>query len=139
VVRPSVCPDLVEIDMTSGQPPKHTVLVVEDDPILRNILAEALAGEGHAVVTAWNGEEALTIASTLVGQLALVVTDILLPVMDGIDLADRLACLNPAPPVLFISGVKTERVVPGPVLSKPFGPTAFLEQVGRLLSNARHH
>ena len=113
----------------------QTVLVVEDDPMLRGILAEALASEGHSVLTAWNGEEALAIASTLVGQLALVVTDVLLPVMDGLDLADRLASLSPAPSVLFISGIRTDRVLPGPVLKKPFGPTAFLEEVGRLLPN----
>jgi CheY-like chemotaxis protein len=124
--------------MRSGQLPKQTVLVVEDDPMLRGILAEALSSEGHAVLTAGNGEEALAIAGTLIGQLGLVVTDVLLPVMDGLELADRLACLNPAPPVLFISGVRTKRVLPGPVLSKPFGPEAFLAQVGRLLSTVQH-
>jgi CheY-like chemotaxis protein len=123
--------------MTSGQLLKQTVLVVEDDPMLRSILAEALSSEGHAVLTAGNGEEAFAIASTLVGQLGLVVTDVLLPIMDGLELADRLACLNPAPPVLFISGVRSARVLPGPVLNKPFGPTAFLEQVGRMLPSVQ--
>ena len=57
---------------------------------------------------------------------------------DGVDVADSLAKLNPAPPVLFISGVKTDRVLPGPVLYKPFGPMAFLEKVGRMLSSVPH-
>jgi two-component system, cell cycle sensor histidine kinase and response regulator CckA len=112
--------------------PRQTVLVVEDDSMLRGILAEALAAEGHAVLTARDGEEALAIASTLVGQLALVVTDVLLPVMDGLELAERLASLDPAPSVLFISGIRIDRPLPGPILKKPFGPTAFLEEVGRL-------
>lgn len=124
--------------MGSGQLRKQTVLIVEDDAMLRRILAEALAEEGFAVLTAEDGEEALAIASTLHEQLGLVVTDILLPVMDGLDLADHLARLDPAPPVLFISGITPDRDVPGPLLAKPFGPSAFLEQVNRILPAAQH-
>ena len=68
------------------------------------------------------------------GDSIFVVTDILLPHIDGLDLADHLAGLSSPPPILFISGVKVERTVPGPVLAKPFGPVAFLEQVGRMLT-----
>ena len=53
--------------------------------------------------------------------------------MDGLELAERLASFNPTPSVLFISGIRTDRVLPGPVLKKPFGPTAFLEEIARLL------
>jgi len=120
--------------MRSDASNQQIVLVVEDDPMLRGILAEALAGEGLAVLTAATGEEALAIAGPLDGQLGLVVTDILLPHIDGLDLADHLAGLSSPPPVLFISGVKVKRTLPGPLLAKPFGPVAFLEQVGRLLT-----
>lgn len=119
--------------MTSAQLRKQTVLLVEDDVMLLGILAEALAQEGFAVLTAEDGKQALTIASALAAQLDLVVTDVLLPVMDGLELAARLACLKPPPAVLFISGIATHRDVPGPVLAKPFGPNAFLEQVARLI------
>jgi two-component system, cell cycle sensor histidine kinase and response regulator CckA len=118
---------------------KQTVLIVEDDPMLRRILAESLAAEGLAVLTAEDGEQALAIASTLDEQLGLVVTDVLLPVMDGLELAGRLARLKPALPVLFISGVTADGSTPGPLLRKPFGPSAFLEQVGRLLPSVQHH
>ena len=120
--------------MTSDASTKPIVLIVEDDPMLRGILAEALAGEGLVVLTAATGEEALAIASPLNGQLGLVVTDVLLPHMDGLELADHLAGLSSPPPILFISGVKVERTLPGPVLAKPFGQMAFLEQVGRMLT-----
>jgi two-component system cell cycle response regulator CpdR len=119
--------------MTSDASNKQIVLVVEDDPMLRGILAEALAGEGLVVLTAATAEEALAIAS-LDGQLGLVVTDVLLPHIDGLELADHLAGLSSPPPILFISGVKVGRTLPGPVLAKPFGPMAFLEQVGRMLT-----
>jgi DNA-binding response OmpR family regulator len=116
---------------------RPTVLIVEDDAILRSILAQALADEGYAVLTADDGEPALAIASTL--RLDLVVTDLLLPLMDGLELADRLAHLEAPPPVLFISGVISKRKVPGPVLTKPFGPSAFLGQVAHMLPGAQHH
>jgi two-component system, cell cycle response regulator CpdR len=125
--------------MNFGRSRKQTLLLVEDDAMLRSILAEALADEGYAVLTAEDGEQALAIASTLEGQLGLVVTDIRLPVMNGLELADRLACLKPPPPVLFISGVTADQNVSGPLLAKPFGPSAFLEQVARLLPIVKHH
>jgi CheY-like chemotaxis protein len=125
--------------MNFRQSRKQTVLLVEDDAMLRSILAQALADEGYAVLTAEDGEQALAIASTLEGQLGLVVSDIRLPVMNGLELADRLACLKPPPPVLFISGVMADQNVSGPLLAKPFGPSAFLEQVARLLPIVKHH
>jgi two-component system, cell cycle sensor histidine kinase and response regulator CckA len=123
--------------MTSDGSRNQIVLVVEDDPMLRSILAQALAEEDLLVLTAATGEEALAIARPLDGQLGLVVTDVLLSLMDGLELADQLAGLSSPPPVLFISGVKVERTLPGPVLAKPFGPTAFLEQVDRMLTAVR--
>src|SRR5688572_5209177 len=105
--------------MTSGQSRKQTVLIVDDDAMLRGILAQALADEGFAVLTAETGEQALAIASPLDGQLSLVVTDVLLPEMDGLDLAAALASLKAPPAVLFISGVTPMQDIPGPVLAKP--------------------
>ena len=74
--------------MTPKQSRKHTVLLVEDDALLRSILAQALADEGLAVVTAETGEPALAIASTLNNRLGLVVADIVLPVF-GIRNSDQ--------------------------------------------------
>jgi DNA-binding response OmpR family regulator len=125
--------------MNFGQSRKHTVLLVDDDAMLRGILAQALADEGYAVLTAEDGEQALAIASTLDGQLDLVVTDIRLPVMNGLELAARLAYLKAPPPVLFMSGVTADRNTASPLLAKPFGPSAFLEQVARMLPSAQHH
>jgi CheY-like chemotaxis protein len=125
--------------MNFRQSRKQTVLLVEDDAMLRSILAQALADEGYAVLTAEDGEEALATASTLEGQLGLIVTDIRLPVMSGLELAARLAGLKTPPPVLFISGITADRKAATPLLAKPFGPSAFLEQVARMLPSAQHH
>lgn len=113
-------------------PIMSTVLVVDDEPMLRYLLARTLADEGYPVIAVENGEQALLLASTLVGQLALVVTDIRMPGMDGLQLARRLAQLEFPPPVLFISGSADDAEVPGPFLAKPFLPGALVEQVGRL-------
>ena len=111
---------------------RRTVLLVDDDPLLRALLARALADDGYAVLAAENGEEALTLASTLIDQLGLVITDIRMPVMDGVQLAAHLAQLRPTLPILFISGFAGGVDLPGPVLPKPFHPRAFLDRVRQL-------
>jgi CheY-like chemotaxis protein len=114
------------------------------DPILCGLLAEVLFSDGHAVLTAATADEALAIASTYLRQLSLVIVDVLLPFMggvelDGVELAGELASANPSLPVLFISGVLTGRELPpGPVLRKPFGRSTFLDAVSRLLPSAQH-
>jgi CheY-like chemotaxis protein len=118
--------------------PCATVLVVDDDSGLRGVLARALAEAGYRVLTAADGEEALALAGTLIGQLGLVVTDVRMPVMDGITLAGRLAHLPSPPPVLFISGYADGHEIPGPYLTKPFGPAVLLEAVGQIVSTPSH-
>jgi CheY-like chemotaxis protein len=104
--------------------PLSTVLVVDDDPMLRYLLARTLADEGYPVIAVENGEQALILASSLIGQLALVITDIRMPGMGGLQLARCLANLEVPPPVLFISGFAADAEVPGPFLAKPFLPQA---------------
>lgn len=127
------------MDSPPGQSARQTVLLVDDDPMLRPILARALVAGGYAVLTAADGEEALVLASTLNGQLRLVVTDIRMPGMDGVELAAHLARLDSALPVLFISGFAAKTEIPGPFLQKPFAPRAFLEQVERMLNSSVPH
>jgi CheY-like chemotaxis protein len=116
------------------------ILVVDDDPGLRQMMARALSQEGYRVLTAAGGEEALTLAGTLLERLSLVVTDIRMPDMDGLELAAHLAQLTPSPHVLFVSGyvpLAAGASLPGPFLSKPFSPDALASQVRRLLRVAR--
>ena len=111
-----------------------TVLVVDDDHTLRAILARTRADAGDPVLTAVDGEEALALASTRDGQLALVITDIQMPVMDGLTLAENLAHFRVPPPVLFISGFARGSEIPGPYLTKPFQPSALLDAVAHIVS-----
>lgn len=119
--------------MTSEQSSGPMVLLVDDHAAIRDLATRILTLEGYRVITAENGEEALALANTLNGQLGLVVTDIRMPVMDGLELATRLAGLKPTVPVLFISGFANGVAVPGPILAKPFGADALLEAVAQFL------
>ena len=122
---------------TFATPSPRTVLLVDDDPLVRSLLGRALSNDGYAVLAAADGEEALALASALNGQLSLVVTDIRMPVMDGLELASHLIELNPKLPILFISGfLPATAKVPGLLLSKPFTPTVFLDHVHRLTGPA---
>jgi two-component system cell cycle response regulator CpdR len=118
----------------SAPKPCATVLVVDDDDTLRLILARALADAGYPVLTAGDGAEALGLATTLDGQLALVITDIQMPVMDGLTLAENLAHFRVPPPVLLISGFAGGHEIPGPCLTKPFQPSALLDAVAHIVS-----
>ena len=111
-----------------------TIILVDDDDMLRDLIAQTLTDAGYPVLTAMNGEQALALVSTLNGQLGLVITDVRMPVMDGYQLAENLARLPTAPPVLFISGFAEGHKLPGPYLAKPFLPSALLEQVARMVS-----
>ena len=88
-------------DPTTQQP---TILLVDDEEFLRRLLARVLGGAGFDVVQAENGAAALRAAVGLDGTLRLVVTDIHMPVMNGIEFAREFRPHHPAVPVLFITG-----------------------------------
>jgi two-component system, cell cycle sensor histidine kinase and response regulator CckA len=120
---------------SSRDPLSPCILVVDDDAALRRILARILTEEGYRVLTAPNGEEALAIASPLAGHLPLVITDVQMPVMNGLELAAQLNRLRPPPKLLFMSGYSAPHVeVNGSFLAKPFSPDILVSRVRQLLA-----
>ena len=112
--------------MTPG-PPK-TVLVVEDQAEVRSVLARTLALEGYRVLEASDGLEAIDVI-TAEHDIALVLSDIVMPRMDGIQLAKNLASSTP---ILFMTGDPQQRWgdhVAAPLLQKPFTPEALCAAV----------
>jgi CheY-like chemotaxis protein len=101
-----------------------TVLVVDDEEVLRSYMARVLQSEGYSVIEAENGVEALRFLSRKdTGVVVdLVITDVRMPIMGGRDLAATLAQGGASPPVLFVSGSHTSSDVSGPLLRKPFLP-----------------
>jgi nitrogen-specific signal transduction histidine kinase len=83
---------------------KETVLVVEDDKDLRTSMAEALKQQGYRALEAGNGEEGLLLFDKYRQEINLIVTDIIMPSMNGFELTDLLIPLCPQMKVLYISG-----------------------------------
>ena len=116
------------------------ILLAEDDESMLNFLVLALARAGHTVTAKTDGLEAL---KALEGEAGfdLLLTDIVMPGIDGIELAQRAAALRPSLKVMFITGfaaVAMNNTVPTKtntkILSKPFHLNDLVDQVERLLA-----
>jgi len=113
--------------------PDPLVLVVDDEPLVCRVTVRILADAGFRVLEAHDGEEALGLLAT-VGVLALVVSDLTMPGMTGLELEARVRELWPTVPVLLVSGKDRPPIGhPGHFLPKPFSPNALLAAVQRLL------
>lgn len=87
------------------QKPGPTVLLVEDEDGLRSVISRLLQDEGYRVIEAQNGARALQVLSEKPHRrVALVLTDLRMPIMDGRQLAAALARLHPSLPIVFMSG-----------------------------------
>ena len=118
----------------------ETVLLVEDDAAVRDLVADVLRRRGYRVLEAVDGAAAAALAGRHAGVLHLLVTDVVMPGMGGQDLARALLEAHPGLRVLLISGYSGERardaVPPGrhvAFLQKPFSPGALARKVRELL------
>ncbi|MHC4711689.1 MAG: MEDS domain-containing protein [Planctomycetota bacterium] len=116
-----------------------TVLIVDDSETLRDLAREVLESKGYKVLTATDGQEALSVCQDADPPVDLVVTDIVMPKVDGRTLACEIRKLNPQTAVIFTSGyagttedwdAEAEGTV---LLEKPFTIDALLDQVSRSL------
>jgi CheY-like chemotaxis protein len=123
------------LSVTSPTTPlrQATVLVVDDEEPLRLYVSRIMEDEGYRTISAGDGAEALTLLDQSEDLVQLVITDILMPNMDGLELAARLARRAHAPPVLFMSGNKLINLN-GPLLTKPFLPQDLGRMVRRLMA-----
>ena len=111
-----------------------TVLVVDDNDGVRHIIARELKQEGYRVLTAADGEQALTVIEQSGIEVHLVVCDLLMPRLDGYELASRLAELPNAPEVIFITAFRSDvELERGPILTKPFLLDDLRTAAGRVL------
>ena len=140
-------PRVVDAQADSGRPEavpamggKETVLVVEDQPEVRGYAAAALEAYGYQVIQAANAEEALLVCEREGERIDLVLTDVVMPGLSGVELADRLKKLRRGIKVLFMSGYTGDTTVHDGVLQKeaqlihkPFGPGALAVKVREML------
>jgi CheY-like chemotaxis protein len=122
----------------------ETLLLVEDEPMLRELGLMVLGGLGYRVLPADNGVQALRILEQHQGQeIHLLVTDVVMPEMGGKELADRLRVLSPRTKVLFCSGYTEDAIVHDGSLEagisfmqKPYTVAALANKVREVLDVA---
>jgi PAS domain S-box-containing protein len=120
----------------------ETILVAEDEEGVRNLVCETLEQLGYTVLQAADGREALRVLEQH-GPIQLLLTDVIMPVMGGPELAKRAASLAPGTKVMYMSGYTDDMLAPyglpqpGPAyIQKPFTPSALAEKVRQALPPA---
>ncbi|MBR9988358.1 MAG: PAS domain S-box protein [Gemmatimonadetes bacterium] len=118
----------------------ETLLVVEDEESVRRLAVLALREHGYTVIEAANGAEALRTLGGFSGDIDLVVTDVVMPVMGGRQLVEALKPLRPNARVLYVSGYTDDAVIRHGVqradvafLQKPYSPGDLADKVRRVL------
>jgi PAS domain S-box-containing protein len=118
----------------------ETILLVEDDSLVRDMSARALTSMGYQVISAGNGQEAIVAAARHEGRIDLLLTDVIMPGMDGGQVSQEVARMRPGIRVLFMSGyaedvVTGRQLVPprSTLLPKPFTPAVLGAKVREVL------
>jgi two-component system, cell cycle sensor histidine kinase and response regulator CckA len=134
--------EIVAKAIPTGPSPRgsESVLIVEDDQSVRHLACSVLAANGYEVHSATNGQDALNVANEHEGRIKLVITDVILPLMDGKVMAEWLKIADPNLKVLFTSGYTDDAIANHGVLengcqflSKPYLPTTLVRKVRELL------
>ena len=132
-------PDQV-MDLPKG---RETILLVEDETMVRDLAAYVLRGQGYTVLEADNGQSALQVAQQHQGKIDLLLTDVIMPHMDGKTLADQLIAIRPDLKILFASGYSADRIAQHNLSSldgtsfvqKPFSPRGLANKVRDVLDS----
>ena len=114
---------------------RETILLVEDEPPVRQLFASALTRAGYRVFEARNGQEALALFAQHEGDIELLLTDMRMPYMGGAELARTLRAKNPALKLLCISGYPgaDQDQLGADFLAKPFSRDDLLAKVREVL------
>jgi two-component system, cell cycle sensor histidine kinase and response regulator CckA len=129
---------LAEVDVPRGS---ETVLVVEDETLVRAVAVRSLRASGYRVLEAENGEAALELVAGLPRseRIDLLLTDLMMPIMGGRELADRMRALRPEIAVLYVSGYSDDVLGGWPegtgtsFLEKPFTPADLARRVRQII------
>ena len=139
---PAAPPARPEIAEPPSDARLETVLLVEDEGGIRALVRKILRRQGYEVLEAAGGEEAIRTALSHIGRIDLLLTDVMMPGINGRELADRLRQTMPHLRVLFISGYTNERSLYSAelpegteFLQKPFTLTTLLEKVRKVLQS----
>lgn len=121
----------------------ETVLLAEDEEMVRGLAAQVLEGAGYRVLTAANGDEALDVFASQGGQIDIALLDVIMPGQSGLRVAEQVRRRSAGLPVILTSGHSIEAAalvaIAGPVpdvFEKPYSPTALLRRVREALDRA---
>jgi CheY-like chemotaxis protein len=124
----------------------ETVLVVEDSELLRNLITQFLRDSGYKVLIATDGQQALKVAGEWAEPIDLLLTDVVMPVLGGQELAAKLSAKHPGLTVLFMSGYTNSALMhqgamdgDRSFLQKPFSPDVLLARVREVLDRAKEN
>ncbi|TAJ10373.1 MAG: PAS domain S-box protein [Nitrospirae bacterium] len=142
--------DSVADDVYSGNQPhkiqggNETILLVEDEDLVRSLVGDILCSNGYTVLEACHGDEALQVSREYVGSIHLLLTDVIMPDMNGGQLSKRLMPTRPEMKVLFMSGYTDSSTFHqqvwaqgGVFLQKPFTPHALTAKVREALASSK--
>jgi two-component system cell cycle response regulator CpdR len=116
-----------------------TILYAEDDDAMRTFFEKALEKAGHQVIACQDGDRALRALKFADGAFDMLLTDIMMPGLDGIELAKQAEVLSPGIKIMFITGfaavaMDDKNVSDSKVLSKPVHLRQLVEEVDRLIA-----
>jgi CheY-like chemotaxis protein len=113
---------------------RGTVLVVDDEPAVRQLVVTILEGEGFSCVAACDGLDALDVFARSPGAIDFLLSDVAMPRMDGLELASRVAVARPTIGILIMSGHLQNRSLQREwrFLAKPFRTSELLDRMGEL-------
>jgi DNA-binding NtrC family response regulator len=119
-----------------------TILLVEDDECLRRLVRAILADHHYDVIEAGDGVEALEVAAMHPGPIALLLTDVIMPKLNGVVLAELMLQRRPKMAVVFMSGYVEGALLSVtrpdvPLLQKPFTPDHLIDAVRAALESTR--
>ena len=113
------------------------VLLVDDEPVILQTTTQALIALGYRVIVAGNGAEALNLIRVHRSKIAVVVTDMMMPVMDGRELIESLRKIEPQIPVITVSGLKADQAMAGLGVSyhlpKPYSADGLSAALAKVL------
>ena len=140
---PAPAPDQEDGGVTKVAPlTTGTILLAEDEELVRKLARRALEIKGYAVLEAASGVLALEVAAAHPGRIDLLVTDVVMPNMGGPELVAAIRCSRPGLPVLYVSGHSPDLLLfeglaseQDAFLQKPFTPQTLTSKVWGLLHN----
>ncbi len=140
LIEDSVAKSAPEESLEAVIADRATILVVEDEEAVRRMIVRVLEAQGHEVLDASTGEEGIEVEAVHEGAIDLIVTDVVMPGMTGVEMAEAIADRRPETPVLFLSGYTDSALVHNGMveaeieyLHKPFAAEAFLRKVQHIL------